>query len=64
MHVLNVHTDKSLQTEAQMTGPISRLVREGAPQRQESNFLTETVKREKSLVTSPEWARHQDLLTD
>jgi hypothetical protein len=41
MYILNVHTNKVLQTETQMTDP--HLLAEGTPQRQESNFMTENI---------------------
>jgi hypothetical protein len=41
------------------------LVREGAPQRQDNKFQTQTLEKEAiSGQTSRKWARHQDMLTD
>jgi hypothetical protein len=46
-------------------GQTRPLVREGAPQKQNKQFLTQTLEKEAiSDQTSTKWARRQDMLTD
>jgi hypothetical protein len=46
-------------------GQTRLLVREGAPQRQDNRFQTQTLEKEViSGQTSTKWTRHQDILTD
>jgi hypothetical protein len=64
MQIVNVHTDKWLETVT-YKGQTRPLVREGPAQRQDNKFQTQTLEKEAiSGQTSIKWARHQDVLTD